>query len=92
MVFDEIVRVAAPGATIFVRDLLRPPDTATLRKLVDTYAGNANEHQRAMFADSLHAALTVEEVRNLVAVHGFPATSVLQTSDRHWTWAEINRE
>src|SRR5579884_2973073 len=53
-VLAEMVRVAAPGATLFVRDLLRPPDEMTLLRLVATYAGDANEHQRQMFADSLH--------------------------------------
>jgi ubiquinone/menaquinone biosynthesis C-methylase UbiE len=89
LVFAEIVRVAAPGATIFVRDLLRPADTQTLEKLVDTYAGgDANEHQRKMFADSLHAALTIEEVQRLIGAHGFEADTVRRTSDRHWTWSE----
>ena len=34
-VFAEIARVAMPGATIFVRDLLRPPDLETLVNGVD---------------------------------------------------------
>jgi ubiquinone/menaquinone biosynthesis C-methylase UbiE len=87
LVFAEIVRVAAPGATIFVRDLLRPPDMATLRLLVDAYAGGANEHQRKMFTESLHAALTIAEVQALVTAHGFDSSTARQTSDRHWTWS-----
>jgi len=86
-VFTEIARVAAPGATIFVRDLLRPPDEATLRHLVETYAGDANAHQKSMFAESLHAALTLDEVRELVAGIGYDPAAVRQTTDRHWTWA-----
>ena len=86
-VFAEIARVAAPGATIFVRDLLRPPDQATLDHLVETYAAGANDHQRKMFAESLHAALTVDEVRELLAGVGFDPAHVRQTTDRHWTWA-----
>ena len=86
-VFAEIARVAAPGATIFVRDLLRPADEATLGHLVNTYAAGANDHQRKMFAESLHAALTVDEVRELVAGVGFDPAGVRQTTDRHWTWA-----
>ncbi|HJZ91653.1 MAG TPA: class I SAM-dependent methyltransferase [Gemmataceae bacterium] len=87
-VFAEIARVAAPGATIFVRDLLRPADAATLRHLVETYAGDANAHQKAMLAESLHAALTVAEVRELVAAIGFDPARVRQTTDRHWTWVK----
>jgi ubiquinone/menaquinone biosynthesis C-methylase UbiE len=89
-VFAEIARVAAPGATIFVRDLLRPPDRETLNHLVETYAAGANDHQRKMFAESLHAALTVDEVRELVAGVGFDPAGVRQTTDRHWTWAKKN--
>jgi hypothetical protein len=44
-----------------------------------------------MFADSLRAALALEEIRELVARFGFPADSVRQTSDRHWTWAATRR-
>jgi ubiquinone/menaquinone biosynthesis C-methylase UbiE len=87
-VFAEIARVAAPGATIFVRDLLRPANKATLNHLVETYAGGANEHQKKMFAESLHAALTVQEVRDLVAAAGFDPAGVRQTTDRHWTWVK----
>ena len=86
VVFAEIARVAAPGATIFVRDLLRPADVTTLLHLVDAYAAGANEHQRKMFAESLHAALTLEEVKELVAGVGHSPALVCQSSDRHWTW------
>ena len=34
-----------------------------MKRLVDTYAAGATEHQRRMFDDSLRAALTLEEVR-----------------------------
>ncbi len=85
-VLREAVRVASPGALLFFRDLLRPGDLETLRGLVQTYAGTANEHQQKMFADSLHAALTVDEMRELVSQLGFPPESVQATSDRHWTW------
>jgi len=82
----EMVRVLRPGGTLFVRDLLRPADEAGLQHLVRTYAGDANEHQRQMFADSLHAALTLAELRGLIASLGCDPAGVVQTSDRHWTW------
>jgi ubiquinone/menaquinone biosynthesis C-methylase UbiE len=85
-VFAEMVRVAKPGALLFVRDLLRPPDEASLRHLVQLYAGAANAHQQQMFGDSLHAALTLDEVRGLVGAHRFSPDTVKQTTDRHWTW------
>lgn len=89
-VIAEIARVAAPRAIIFVRDLLRPQDLATLNHLVETYAAGANDHQKKMFAESLHAALTVDEVRELVTGVGFDPAGIRQTTDRHWTWATAN--
>ncbi len=86
IVLAEMVRVLKPGGVLFVRDLLRPANEATLRHLVQVYAAGANEHQRQMFGDSLHAALTLEELRVLVARIGFDPIAVRQTTDRHWTW------
>ena len=87
-VFREMSRVVKPGGLIFVRDLLRPADRPSLDFIVRTYAGDANAHQQKMFAESLHAALTLDEVRSLVTQVGFDATAVTQTSDRHWTWVK----
>lgn len=85
-VLAEMVRVTAPGGVLFVRDLVRPSDEPTLDHIVRTYAGDANTHQRQMFRDSLHAALALAEVRDMVAALGFPSETVQQTTDRHWTW------
>jgi ubiquinone/menaquinone biosynthesis C-methylase UbiE len=85
-VLVEMVRVLKPGGVLFVRDLLRPADEQKLGDLVRTYAGDANAHQQQMFADSLHAALTLTELRDLVASLGFNPQGVRQTTDRHWTW------
>jgi ubiquinone/menaquinone biosynthesis C-methylase UbiE len=85
-VMKEIARVAAPGAAIFVRDLLRPDDDATVKHLVKTYAGDANAHQQKMFEESLRAALRLDEVREMVRQLGFDPAQVRQNSDRHWTW------
>ena len=54
-VVREAIRVTAPGGLLFFRDLARPDSLAELERLVSLYAGDANEHQRKMFADSLHA-------------------------------------
>ncbi len=86
-VVAEMARVLAPGGVVFVRDLLRPPDDAAVGRLVSTYAAGANEHQKKMFDDSLRAALTLDEVRAMVAARGFDPNTVTQTSDRHWTWS-----
>jgi ubiquinone/menaquinone biosynthesis C-methylase UbiE len=86
-VLCEMVRVLAPGGLLFVRDLLRPLEETGLRALVDLHAAGANEHQRQMFADSLHAALALYELQELVARLGLDPEEVRQTTDRHWTWA-----
>jgi ubiquinone/menaquinone biosynthesis C-methylase UbiE len=86
-VLAEAVRVTASGGLLFFRDLMRPSDLRALDQLVNTYAAGANEHQRRMFSESLHAALTLAEIRALVVELGFPPHSVQATSDRHWTWS-----
>jgi ubiquinone/menaquinone biosynthesis C-methylase UbiE len=90
-VLDEAWRVAAPGGLLFFRDLLRPEDDRTVRRLVETYTAGANRHQQQMFEDSLRAALTVEEMQQLTAELGLPAECVRATSDRHWTWMARRR-
>ena len=84
--FEQMNAACRAGGLLFVRDLLRPDDLVTLNGLVETYAAGANDHQRRLFADSLHAALTLDEVREMVGRLGYAAETVTQTSDRHWTW------
>ena len=85
VVVREAIRVLEPGGLLFFRDLLRPADEEQLEALVQTYAGNEGPHARQMFSDSLRAALTVEEARELAEAVGFSPECVEQTSDRHWT-------
>ncbi len=86
-VLREAVRLAAPGGLLFFRDLLRPEDDEEVARLVETYAGGESDHARQMFEDSLHAALSLDEIRALVQELGFDAQTVQATSDRHWTWS-----
>jgi 2-polyprenyl-3-methyl-5-hydroxy-6-metoxy-1,4-benzoquinol methylase len=84
--FEVALAMVAPGGWLFVRDLFRPATQQELDHLVATYAGEAEPDQRQMFADSLHAALTVDEVGDIVTQHGFDRATVVASSDRHWTW------
>ncbi len=89
---SQMVRVTADGGILFVRDLMRPENLKQLEELVQTYAGNETEYSRRLFHDSLHAALSIEEIRELVKSLGFDPLSVQPTSDRHWTWAGVKDE
>ncbi len=89
LVFAECCRILKPGGLLFLRDLHRPESDAALQSLVDQYAAGTNAHQRQLFRDSLHAALTVEEVRELLQPLGINPAAVNMTSDRHWTLSAI---
>jgi ubiquinone/menaquinone biosynthesis C-methylase UbiE len=88
-VLSEAVRVTATGGLLFVRDLARPLGDAEVVRLVKQYAGDCNAHQRQLFDDSLRAALSVGEIRAVVAQLGYDPKTVTVTSDRHWTWCAV---
>ena len=87
---QEAVRVTRDGGMLFFRDLLRPESRNQLHQLVKTWTGDESEHAQQMFGESLHAALSLEEIREMIDSLGFPADTVQQNSDRHWTWSAIN--
>jgi ubiquinone/menaquinone biosynthesis C-methylase UbiE len=87
VVLREMARLVAPGVTLFVRDLARPDSIEDLEGLVATYAGHETAEARGLFAASLHAALTLDEVRAIIRALGAPEEGVRMTSDRHWTWS-----
>lgn len=84
-VFEQMWRVLLPGGGWFIRDLLRPESERELDRLVELHAGGANPHQQQMFRDSLHAALSLDELRELLTSLGLSAAGLRQTTDRHWT-------
>lgn len=83
--FEDAKRLLAPGAALFVRDLVRPHDDEAVAALVALHAAADNETQRALFEASLRAALTLDEVRALVEEAGLTGAQVATSSDRHWT-------
>jgi ubiquinone/menaquinone biosynthesis C-methylase UbiE len=84
-VFREIARIVRPGGSILIRDLARPESEGELAALVKTHAGGASQLQRRLFSDSLRAALTLVEVRDLLAECGLAGVSVEKITDRHWS-------
>jgi len=85
LTLKEMWRILKPGGLLFVRDLMRPADQVRLDQIVTTYAGTANSHQQQMFRDSLHAALTLDEIQALLTQIAIPSGCARATSDRHWT-------
>lgn len=84
VVADMVARVE-PGGALMIRDLARPDDLAALERLVEQYAAGESPRARTLFQASLHAALTLAEIRAVAAGAGLPADCVSMTSDRHWT-------
>ena len=82
----EMVRLVAEGGTLFIRDLARPDDDAQVDALVERHTAGEPIAARALFRDSLRAALTLDEVRSTITGLGLDAGDVVMTSDRHWTW------
>jgi hypothetical protein len=56
-----------------------------MNNLVESIGVEYNEHQKKLFGDSLHAALTIDEVNQLISQAGIQGVKVYQSSDRHWT-------
>jgi hypothetical protein len=85
---QESRRVVRAGGRVFFRDLCRPQDEATLRSLVERYAGSESQQAQRLFEASLHAALSLDEIRSFVQQVGGDPQTVSVTSDRHWTWSQ----
>lgn len=82
---QELKRVLKPHGAILLRDLIRPESQSILDTIVETVAADCNAHQKMLFCDSLHAAFTLDEVKELIQQAELEAVEVYQSSDRHWT-------
>lgn len=86
LAIQEIARLVRSGGRIFVRDLCRPVSEEAVEEIVERIAGSESVSAQTMFRQSLQAALTLDEIRSLVAGCGYPPSEVQMSSDRHWTW------
>ena len=81
----QMWRVCKPGGWLFSRDLLRPHDSSEVERLVNEHAAGDIASNQQLLRQSLHAALTLDEVRQLAQPLGILPEAVQATSDRHWT-------
>jgi len=79
------LRLVRPGGRIFFRDLARPSTAEEVESLVKQYTGDESAFAQQLFRQSLHAALTLQEVKDLAGGLGISPEQVQMSSDRHWT-------
>lgn len=84
-VLREAIRIVKPTGRIFIRDLMRPDCEAEVERLTELHAVNEPEASKQLLRQSLHAALTLEEAKQMLSACGLDPTHVNATSDRHWT-------
>ena len=72
-----------PGGALLIRDLFRPATAKRVEELVSRHAADATPAQRALFRDSLHAALTPEELRRAADAAGLEQAQLVIDTDRH---------
>lgn len=84
VLWHAIVCHGAPGAAVFVMDLMRPDSRATAEAMVAQYAADEAEVLRHDFFHSLLAAYRPDEVQAQLAAAGLDLR-VTTVSDRHFT-------
>jgi ubiquinone/menaquinone biosynthesis C-methylase UbiE len=84
---SEMWRVCKPGGWLFTRDLFRPASEEQVEQLVQKHAQHETLENQQLLRQSLHAALSLDEARELATHLGVPGDAVQATSDRHWTLA-----
>lgn len=85
VLFRAAAALAGPTTTVYLRDLVRPATTDDVDRVVDRYAPGDASLGRTLFRASLHASLTLDEVRTLAKANGLADAVIAATSDRHWT-------
>jgi ubiquinone/menaquinone biosynthesis C-methylase UbiE len=81
----EAARLLRPGGTLLIRDLFRPATEAELERLVALHAADESDYNRGLFAASLRAALTLEEVELCAEAAFLGGAELVVDSDRHFS-------
>jgi ubiquinone/menaquinone biosynthesis C-methylase UbiE len=77
-------RCAKPGAPVLLVDLLRPHDAETAERYVNELAKDAPPVLQRDFLASLHAAYTLDEVRDQLNMSGLSSFRVDQVDELHF--------
>lgn len=83
VLWESVARFGAPGAAVFVADLMRPGSLDEVDRLVERYAGSEPEVLRRDFRNSLLAAFEPAEVEAQLSAAGLAGLEVRVVSDRH---------
>jgi ubiquinone/menaquinone biosynthesis C-methylase UbiE len=90
VLWHALERWIAPGAPVFIMDLMRPSDRARAEALVEQYSGAEPAVLRRDFFNSLLAAYRVDEVRRQLQQTGLGQLQAEAISDRHWVvWGRM---
>jgi SAM-dependent methyltransferase len=90
LLWESVRRFAAPGASVFAMDLLRPENLEAARALVHRHAAGEPELLRRDFFHSLCAAYRPHEVRAQLERAGLDTLACEIASDRHWiAWGQL---
>lgn len=79
------VRLVCEGGRVFIRDLARPETVESVEQLVADHTPGQTEFGQQLLRQSLHAAFTLTEIREICSGLGIGHDHVQMTSDRHWT-------
>lgn len=83
VLWDTVRRHAAPGARIFIVDLMRPESREEAARMVERYSGNEPDVLKQDFFHSLLAAFSPDEVKDQIAAACLAGLAVEAISDRH---------
>lgn len=81
--WQEVARIAKPGAVVLLRDLARPRTTTYAREIVHRYATTASRLLKDEYYRSLLAAYTAGEVRQQLQQANLTQLKVEMVTDRH---------